>query len=145
MKIFPVFILITLLFSSCLVKHKQLPNTVDYESIEQIEIYNDSIVIKTLYDFPPDFLMRKAILEYKPILIIDNDSIELKEISFYEESLNSAQNSISLKYGGEFHIKDVVAIESDFNTLKINISSTGKRKSKSLVFSDKTIFKLVLE
>lgn len=97
---------------------KNQKNYLCNEIVEELVFYKDSLIVKLKLDYPPHlFGNKKAIYEFRPSLIIDNDTIDLKIMKVYGEKAGSNINIISFKYGTEIHFIDTVKINGNYNEL----------------------------
>ena len=146
-KFTPIALVILMCLSGCIwdPPPKKIGNSADIEIVEEIIFYKDSAIVKIKLDFPPRYFHKKAIYHFKPRIIVDSDTIELRVDKIYGEKAGSNLNIISFKYGSEYHFSDSIHIVENFNEMVIVGGGHTEmyQSTKSAPIVRNAIFKLI--
>jgi hypothetical protein len=124
-KILILFVLFSIISCSSIPRLLRKPFT---ESVEQIIIDEDEIKIEYSLEFKPRSLKRTHILDFKPIVIINSDTISIESFEICGERAGCRNNIVSFTYGGNINILDSLVYNKPIQKLEIISSSTARSK-----------------
>jgi tetratricopeptide (TPR) repeat protein len=139
-KIFYVLVLATLISGCGIEQMASKYETVNFTTTPStLQAHGGKVALSLDASFPEKYFVKKATVDFTPVLISANGETAFKTITIQGEEATGGEATIFYSTGGNFKYQDAIEYNSDMMNSTLELRATAKLKDKEKVLGPKTI------